>query len=56
MFVTVFQINLTICVDPPKNNDVNFFESVFTESIIQTSESEILKLEASAKKSPLIND
>ena len=45
-----------LSVDPPKNNDVNFLESVFTESIIQASESEIPKLEASAKKSPWIND
>ena len=59
MFVTVFQINLTLNLLkywPPKNNNVNFLESVFTESIIQASESEISKLEALAKKSPWITD
>jgi exonuclease III len=39
-----------LSVDPPINNDVNVLESVFTESIIQASESEIPKFEASAKK------
>ena len=51
--VTVFQ---TSADTPSKNNDVNFLESVFTESIIQASESEIPKFEASDKESPWIND
>ena len=45
-----------LSVHPPKNNDVNFLESVLTESIVQASESEIPKLEASAKKFLWIDD
>ena len=45
-----------LSIDPPKYNDVNFLESSLTESIIQASKSEISKFEASAKKSPWINE
>ena len=51
-----FSKQLDVLLADPPPNDVNLLENVFTDSIIQASESEIPKILPSNKNAPWIND
>ena len=47
------KLDVLLSANPPDVNDVNIIESLMTDAILQASEDEVPKIEATTKKIPL---